>query len=188
MRWEREAHESISVFFKRDGVPNNMAIDGSKTQIQGEFKKKCRESGCHTIQVEPYSPCSNSCEVDIKILKQVLGRDLRQNKCQKVLWDDCIERQSYIRSFTAHDNFALKGEYPETLINGETPNISAFDEHGWYDWVKFRDTQVAYPEDNFVLGRYFYPSFDVGPAMTAKILKQNGEYIHSFTLRHLKFR
>jgi len=71
------------------------------------------------------------------------------------------------------------------LINGETPNISAFDEHGWYDWVKFRDTQVAYPEDNFVLGRYLCPSFDVSPAITAKILKQNCEYIHSSTLRHL---
>jgi len=185
MRLEREAHESLSVLFKRDGVPNNMVMDGAKTQIHGEFKKKCRESGCHIKQVEPYSPWSNSCEVGIKMLKQASGRDLRQSKCPKVLWDDCIERQSYIRSFTAHDNFALKGECPETLINGETPDISAFGEYGWYDWVKFRDTQVAYPEDNFVLGRYLGPSFDVGPAMTAKILKENGQYIHSSTLRHL---
>ena len=71
------------------------------------------------------------------------------------------------------------------MINGETPDISAFDEYGWYDWVKFRDTQVAYPEENFVLDRYLCPSFDVGPTMTAKILKQNGEYIHSSILRHL---
>ena len=71
------------------------------------------------------------------------------------------------------------------MLNSETPDISAFGEFGWYDWATYRDTQVAYPKDNFVLGRYLCPSFDVGQAMTAKILKQNGEYIHSSTRRHL---
>ena len=69
MRREREAHKRLPVLFKRDGVPNNIVMDGAKTQIQGDFKKKCKESGCHTIQVEPYSPWSNSYEVAIKILK-----------------------------------------------------------------------------------------------------------------------
>ena len=92
MRWKREAHEILSVLFKRDGVPNNMIMDGAKTQIQGDFKKKRRESGYHIIQVKPYSPWSNSCEVVIKMLKQTPGRDLRQSKYPKVLWDDCIER------------------------------------------------------------------------------------------------
>ena len=71
------------------------------------------------------------------MIKQASRRDLRQSKCPKVLWDDCIERQSYIRSFTTHEIFALKGECPETLINGETHDISTFGEYGWYDLVKF---------------------------------------------------
>ena len=53
MRREREAHKRLPVLFKRDGVPNNIVMDGAKTQIQGDFKKKCKESGCHTIQVDP---------------------------------------------------------------------------------------------------------------------------------------
>ena len=39
----------------------------------------------------------------------------------------------------------------------------------------FRDSPVQYPADNLVLGRYLGSERDVGPAMTAKILKDNGE-------------
>ena len=64
------------------------------------------------------------------------------------------------------------------MVCGETPDISEFASYKWYEWIKFRDQQVAFPHDNFVLGRYLGPSFDIGPAMTAKILKKNGEYVH----------
>ena len=121
----------------------------------------------------------------MKFLKLVTGRDLRQSKCPKMLWDEFLERHAYIREFTVHDNYSLQGECLEIMINGETSDINAFGEFGWYNWVKFRETQIAYPEDNFVLGYYLGPSFDVGPAMTAKILIENGQYIHSSTYRHL---
>ena len=90
-----------------------------------------------------------------------------------------------MRSFTAHDNYSLQGECPETMMNGETPDISASGEFGWYDWVKFRDTQVAYPEDNFILGHYLGISIDIRPVMTAKILIGNSQYMHTSTYRHL---
>ena len=185
MQKKSDAHEGLSTLFKRDGVPNNLIMDGSKEQTLAKFRTKCRESDCHVKQVEPHSPWSNSCEGTIKMVKQAAGMDLRKSKCPKVLWDDCIERQCYIRSFTAHDNHVLKGETPETMINGETPDISEFAEYQWYEWVKFRDAQVAFPGENFVLARYLGPSFDIGPAMTAKLLKENGQYIHRSTYRGL---
>jgi hypothetical protein len=36
-----------------------------------------------------------------------------------------------------------------------------------------------------ILGQYLGQSIDVGPAMTAKILKENGQYVHQTTLRAL---
>ena len=36
-----------------------------------------------------------------------------------------------------------------------------------------------------VLGRYLGPATDMGPAMTARILKQNGRLVHRLTYRHL---
>ena len=63
-------------------------------------------------------------------------------------------------------------------MSGETSDISQFCELEWYEWVKFRDTAMQFPEDDLVLGRYLGPSIDVGPALTAKILKSNGEVVH----------
>ena len=79
----------------------------------------------------------------------------------------------------------LNGEVPETIMSGETSDISQFCEFEWYEWVYFRDTVVSFPEDKLVLGRYLGPSIDVGPALTAKILKQNGEIVHRSTYRGL---
>ena len=45
--------------------------------------------------------------------------------------------------------------------------------------------KVAYPNDKFVLGRYLGPSTDIGPAMTAKIMKPNGYYAHRSSYRGL---
>jgi hypothetical protein len=79
----------------------------------------------------------------------------------------------------------LNGEVPETLVTGQTPDISQFCELEWYEWIKFYDSEAPFPDDKMVTGRYLGPSLDVGPAMTAKILKQNGERIHRSTYRAL---
>ena len=104
--------EALSLIFKRDGVPSTMMMDGSKEQTLTEFRKKCRQANCHINQTELYTPWSNSCEVAIKEAKLASGRDMRRRKYPIKLWDDCIERQVYIRLFTAHDIFALKGDSP----------------------------------------------------------------------------
>ena len=79
---------------------------------------------------------------------------------------DCLKRQAYICFLEAHGMFAFDNEILETLIGSETPYISEFSEYKCYDWVKYRDQQIVFPEDNFVLGRYLAPSFDIEPAMT----------------------
>lgn len=180
-----DAHEALSLLFARDGVPAALIMDGSKEQILGEFRKKAREAGCHVKQTEPYSPWSNAAEGCIRELKRGAARKMVKTKSPKVLWDDCLELEAYIRSNTAHDIYELKGEVPETLISGETSNITQFCDFAWYEWIYFRDTGESFPNDKEVLGRYLLPSIDVGPALTAKILKSNGQTVHRSTYRHL---
>jgi hypothetical protein len=47
MKKESEAHEALSLLFHRDGVPNVMVMDGSKAQIEGKFRRKLCDGGCH---------------------------------------------------------------------------------------------------------------------------------------------
>ena len=54
MKRKGDAHESLSLFFKRDGVTHKRVMDGSKEQTLGSFNNKCQEADCHIKQAEPY--------------------------------------------------------------------------------------------------------------------------------------
>ena len=49
----------------------------------------------------------------------------------------------------------------------------------------YRDTTASFPDDKMVLGRDLGPAIDVGPAMTHKVLKSNGQTIYRSTVRAL---
>ena len=179
------AHEGLSLLFQRDGVPSACIVDGAKEQTQGAFHRKLREAACQLKQIEPHSPWQNAAEGAIRELKRGAARKMSKSGSPMTLWDDCLELESYIRSHTAHDIYSLNGQVPETIMSGETADISFISELGWYDWVKFRDTSESFPNDKVVLGRYLGPSMDVGPALTAKILKMNGTVVYRSTYRRL---
>ena len=59
--------------------------------------------------------------------------------CPKLLWDDSLELAAYIRSNTTNDVLKLNRETRETVMSGETSDISQFCEFAFFDWVKYRD-------------------------------------------------
>ncbi len=77
------------------------------------------------------------------------------------------------------------GKVPETIITGSTANISHICEFGWYDWVMFRDNVPTFPDVKLTLRQYLGPATNIGSALTAKILKSNGQTICRPTLWHL---
>jgi hypothetical protein len=98
--------------------------------------------------------------------------------CPKRFWDDCIISEAYVRSHTSLDIYGLEGQVPESKIKGETVDISTIAEYAWYEWVKFRDTETKFPVSKIQLGRDLGAAIDIGPAMTRKILKQNGNVMY----------
>jgi hypothetical protein len=59
MKKESEAHEALYLLFHSDGVPNVMVMDGAKAQVEGQFRRKLRDTGCHIKQTEPHTQSSN---------------------------------------------------------------------------------------------------------------------------------
>jgi hypothetical protein len=127
----------------------------------------------------------NAAESAIRELKRGVSRKMIRTRSPKVLWDHCIELEALIRSHSVNTIYATGGQVPETIMTGTTADISHISEFGWYDWVMFRDNTPTFPDDNIVLGRYLGPATDVGGMMTAKILKENGQFVYRSTLRHL---
>ncbi len=103
----------------------------------------------------------------------------------RVLWDHCIELEALIGSLTSNSVYMTNGKVPETITTSSTANISHICEFGWYDWVMFRDKVPTFPDIKLILGRYLGPATNVGSALTAKILKLNGQTVCRSTLRHL---
>jgi len=185
MTKKSETHDTLSLVFHRDGVPPTMIFDGSKEQTQRPFRRKLLEADCHSRQTEPYAPWQMAAEGCIRELKRGTSRKMIKTGSPKSLWDHCIKLEALLRSSTSNDIYMTNGEVPETIMTGSTADISHISEFGWYDWVMFRDNVPTYPDDKLILGRYLGPATDVGSALTAKILKSNGQFVCRSTLRHL---
>ena len=99
----------------------------------------------------------------------------------KRLWDHCIQFQAMIRSCTTNSIYMTAGQVPETIMTGDTADVSQICQFGWYDWVMYHDP-TKFPDDKCVLGRYLGPAIDVGSMHTAKILMPNKQYVCRSTL------
>jgi hypothetical protein len=106
------------LIFHRDGVPNVMVMDGAKAQVEGEFRRKLRDAGCHTKQTEPHTQSSNMGEGAVRELKKGVGRQMLRSECPKRFWDGCIIREAYVRSHTSLDIYGPEGQVPESNTKG----------------------------------------------------------------------
>jgi hypothetical protein len=178
MKNESEAHEALSLLFHRDGITNVMVMDGSKAQVEGEFRRKLRDSGCHINQTKPHTQSFNMGEGGVHELKRGVGRQMLRSGCPKRFWDDCIIRKAYVRSHTSLDIFGLEDQVPESKVKGETVDIYTIAEYAWYEWVNFHDTAAKFPVSKIQLGRDLGAAIDIGPTMARKILKNNGSVMY----------
>jgi hypothetical protein len=64
MKKEKEAHEALYLLFHRDGVPNFMVVDGAKAQVEGEFRRKLSDAGCHIKHLRTHQ--TQTSEIDTR--------------------------------------------------------------------------------------------------------------------------
>ena len=144
MRSKADAHEGLSLLAQQDGVPLQIIMDGSKEQTMGLFRRKAQEMGTHVKQTELHFPWQNVAELAIHELKKGTGRKAAKAKSPKKLWDHALELESYIRSNTAMMHSELDGQVPETIMSGQTADISPCAALGWYQWIKDYDTVTEF--------------------------------------------
>jgi hypothetical protein len=70
---------------------------------------------------------------------------------------------STVRQLTAHDIPSLVGgRVPSEIFGGfVTPDISAFAQFSWYEYIWFYDPMVLFPEDARKLARWIEVTQDV---------------------------
>ena len=136
-------------------------------------------------QSEPYIPWSNAAEREIKELTKGAGHNLLRYRAPKHLRDDYSGLEAYIMSNTAHEIYKLDREVTKTVMLAATSDIIQLSELEWFKWVMFWDETIPFPDNELKLGHYLGPKIDVCPAITAKILTENGQVLHTSTYRPL---
>jgi hypothetical protein len=121
---------------------------------------------------------NNMGEGGLRELKRGVGIKMLRSGFPKRLWDYCIIMEAYVRYHTEPDIFGLEGTVPESRVKGQTVDISTLAEYAWYEWVKFHDTAAKSPVSKIQLGRDLGAAIDIGPTMTRKILKANGQVMY----------
>ena len=164
-------------------MPPRMVVDNSKEQVGKEFKRKCREADCHLVTTEAYSPWMQAAEGCIKQVKLGSSRKMVKYGSPKPFWDHCLELEGGIRTHTALDIYGLVGQVPETIMTGETGDISNLCEFEWFQWVMYYEPTKCYPNGKAQIGRWLGPAPDVGTAMTYKMLRSTGWFVHRGTVR-----
>lgn len=186
MKKESDVHESLDLFLSRYGIPESLISDGAKAYTGGQFKSKAKEAGVFCKLTDPYSPWQNRAESEIREVKRLSARWMVRTASPRRLWDHSLELASLIRSHTALNMYKLQGEVPQTIMMGQTADISHLSEFAWYDWVYYNESIGQFPDPKQVLGRYLGPTEpEIGSVMTAKILTNTGEVIRRNTFRGL---
>ena len=70
-----------------------------------------------------------------KQTKLGFSKEFLNSGLYKPLWGHCIDLKARIRSHTALNRYGLEGHIPETLITGQTGDISTLYEFEWFQWV-----------------------------------------------------
>ena len=73
----------------------------------------------------------------IKQINQVSSQKMLKSARPKILWDHCIELEALIRSITALNIYGLEDQVPETVMTGQTTDISNLCKYEWFQWVMY---------------------------------------------------
>ena len=171
-----ESHNTLDSLFRNVGIPSAMVSDNAKEFVTGKFEAKLSRVHCPSKPVEAYTPNQNRCEDAIRELKRAYRRTMMKTNSPEVLWDLCMVYLSQVRSHSAMNIHELQGDVPQSVLTGDTPDISHLAEFGWYDYVWYITPSNETIQTRH-LGRYCGPSHDVGEALCAHILTAKGKLI-----------
>jgi hypothetical protein len=93
-------------------------------------------------QSEPHTPKSNTAEGSTRELKRGVGHEMVRSGAPKRLdYGSLCQKSS-----TALEIFYLEGKVPDTIVKGQTSDISPLAEYALYECVKLRDTGQSFPD------------------------------------------
>ena len=135
MRKRKDVSHTLESLFRTAGVPKCLRPDGGMELEEGEFKKVATRHGTPIFPNEPFAKNANiASALGVRELKREYRRDMIATGAPECLWDLGLTYRALIRCHTAQNVRGLGKEIPQTILTGDSPDISPNCEFGWYDW------------------------------------------------------
>ena len=139
------AHHSTNNLFNNNGAPSKIVMYGAKQQVVGKFTETFQDATVQVQQLKYNTPRANRSEGAVRENKRSARRAMKKSYFPKKLCYYCAELQAKVRCHTAHDIPTLNGQVPDTMVTGNTADISELVEFGQYQWVYYRDATTSFP-------------------------------------------
>ena len=129
--------------------------------------------------IEAYKPNQNLAEDSIRETRQIFTRAMTKKNTPRVIWDRCFVWSSDVRRKVAWNIRKLNGQTPETILTGDSDDISQMAEFGWYDWLWYHHpvTNEEYATKKR-LGRYIGASWNSGAAMCSTVFTEMAQRLN----------
>ena len=129
---------------------------------------------------------SNKAELHIGLIKDSVGKDIRESYFPHTFWYWYVDVWARINNRTAKKKSELHGSYALTLFTGDESEISNIFQFGWYDWCYYNYRTSKYLFTREVLGWVLVPVKREGNDMDKWIIKPNGNVLPRQKLMPLK--
>jgi len=129
------ASYALRTFFDKVGLPELIISDNANEQRSQEWMKLMRDFGVKERKIEAYRSWQNYAENGVKMIKFRAARIMEQAGVPGPLWSHVVEYTAALSNRLVHKTPRLEGRTPWEYVFGETPDLSAFIDFSFYDYV-----------------------------------------------------
>ena len=94
MKSKAEVLQAVKQFAKEIDAPDAIICDMAGEQPSHALKRFCQEIGTTLRVLEEGTPWANKAKLYIRLIKEVVQKDMKDSDCPLAFWDYCVERQA----------------------------------------------------------------------------------------------
>jgi len=173
---ERDAHHSLSHFFRDFGLPEILIFDSALSLTQGEYKRTASKAQVPIKEIEPFHPNQNLAEDTFREGSRLYNRFMTARNIRTALWDRVFMYCLETRSHMALGHPLQNGECGATIIQGHTADISHIADFSMYDWCWTLSPKQS-NQHRKQLTRWLGPSFNIGGELCYALLTAKAQVI-----------
>ena len=107
MKQKLEVLAGSKQFVKDVGAPDAIICDMANEQLSSEMKQFCNAMKTMLRALEEGTPWVNKAQLYIKLMKEVVRKDMRKADSPLPFWDYCLERRVQIYNLMAWDHIKI---------------------------------------------------------------------------------